>query len=184
MRSTCAGEAPSAAAAWAGRPSSDSQEVPTARITTATLKKTRPLMIARGVPSQPRNASGPPGANRCRIAAPTTTVGNTKGTNRAPRIRRRPGKSSRYKAYAAGRASTTERRVATLDDHTVNQTTRCTRGRASTSTSPAGSNPPAPHSPRASIPPTGRRKNTPRTSSGTAASAISLPIRDPPLNAS
>ena len=46
VRNTCAGEAPSAAAASAGRGSSDSQAAPTARITTETLKKTTPATIA------------------------------------------------------------------------------------------------------------------------------------------
>ena len=47
-RSTCHGEAPRAAAASAGRGSSDSQAPPTTRITTEALKNTRPATIAAG----------------------------------------------------------------------------------------------------------------------------------------
>ena len=53
VRSTCHGVAPSAAAASAGRTSRDSHAAPTERITTATLKKTRPATMATGVPSRP-----------------------------------------------------------------------------------------------------------------------------------
>ena len=85
VRSTCAGVAPRAAAASAGRGSSDSQAPPTTRITTEALKNTSPAMIATGVPSMPRNPSGPLSPTSCRKATPTTTVGSTNGASSAAR---------------------------------------------------------------------------------------------------
>ena len=108
MRNTCAGVAPSVAAASPGLGSSDSQVVPTARITTATLKKVRPAMIATGVPSRPRKPSGPDSPTSSRNATPTTTVGSTNGTSSSARMRLRNGKASRCRTYAAGRPSRTE----------------------------------------------------------------------------
>ena len=78
-RSTCHGPAPRAAAASAGRGSSDSQAPPTTRITTEALKKTSPATIAAGVPSRPRKPSGPVRPMSCSNATPTTTVGSTNG---------------------------------------------------------------------------------------------------------
>ena len=42
-------------------------------------------MIATGVPSRPRNPSGPPSPSSWRKATPTTTVGSTNGTSSAAR---------------------------------------------------------------------------------------------------
>ena len=113
VRSTCHGDAPSAAAAWPGRGSSDSHATPTVRTTTATLKKTSPQMIATGVPSRPRKPSGPPSPSSWRKATPTTTVGSTNGTSSAARTAARPGSASRCRAYAAGSPRTTDSSVAT-----------------------------------------------------------------------
>ena len=62
-RSTCHGEAPSAAAASAGRGSSDSQAPPTTRITTDALKNTRPAMIAIGAAVEAQAAERPAAAD-------------------------------------------------------------------------------------------------------------------------
>ena len=93
--STWSGEAPSADAASAGRRSRVSQAVPTVRITTATLKKTKPIRIATGLPSRWRKPSGPDSATSSRIATPTTTVGSTNGTSSAARTAPRIGTASR-----------------------------------------------------------------------------------------
>ena len=138
VRNTWRGLAPSAAAASAGRASRDSQLAPTARITTATLKKMRPATIATGVPSRPTKPSGPASPSSWRNATPTTTVGSTNGTRSNARISPRPRKSSRCRAYAAGMPSSSDATVARPADHTVNQTTRRVRGRASTSSTRAG----------------------------------------------
>ena len=174
VRNTCAGEAPSAAAASPGRRSSVSQAAPTVRITTATLKNTRPARIATGVPSKPRNPSGPASPSSCRNATPTTTVGSTNGTSSAARTTDRNGNASRCSAYAAGSPSSTDSAVATAEVHSVNHTTRPTRGRPSTSTTAPGSKTPSGQKPRPSIPATGSTKKTPRTSSGSAARPSSV----------
>ena len=176
VRSTCQGEAPRAAAAWPGRGSSDSHATPTVRTTTATLKKTSPQTIATGVPSRPRKPSGPPSPSSWRNATPTTTVGSTNGTSSAARTAARPGSASRCRAYAAGRPSTTASTVAVPEVHTVNQATRWTRGRASTSSTAPGASRPSTTKPSASMPLTGRTKSTPSTSTGPAASASSPAI--------
>ena len=124
VRNTWAGLAPSAAAASPGRGSSDSQAAPTARITTATLKKVRPAMIAAGVPSSPRKPSGPDSPTSSRNATPTTTVGSTNGTSSSARTTLRNGKASRWRTYAAGSPSTTLASVATVADQSVNHSTR------------------------------------------------------------
>ena len=85
VRSTWAGVAPRAAAASAGRGSSDSQAPPTTRITTEALKNTSPAMIATAEPSKPRKPSGPLSPISCRNATPTTTVGSTNGASSAAR---------------------------------------------------------------------------------------------------
>ena len=129
VRNTCAGVAPRAAAASPGRGSSDSQVAPTARITTATLKKVSPAMIATGVPSRPRKPSGPDSPTSSRKATPTTTVGSTNGTSSSARMTPRNGNASRCRTYAAGSPSSSEHRVASPADQTVNHSTRWVRGR-------------------------------------------------------
>ena len=103
VRKTWAGEAPSAAAASPGRASSPSQAAPTPRITTATLKKTRPMTIPTAVPSRStrppvRATTGPDSPSSWRKATPTTTVGSTNGTSSAARTAPRPGQRSRCRA--------------------------------------------------------------------------------------
>ncbi len=166
-RNTCHGVAPRVAAAWPGRGSRDSQAAPTTRITTATLKNTSPATMATAVWSRPRNPSGPASPSSCRKATPTTTVGSTNGTSRTARTARRPGRSRRYNTCAAGRPSSTAIAVPAAADQTVNQSTRCTRGRASTSRTPPGSNSPSGQKPWAIIPTTGSTKNTPSAATGT-----------------
>ena len=173
VRSTCHGDAPSAAAACPGRGSSASQATPTVRTTTATLKKTSPQTMATGVPSRPSEPSGPPSPSSWRKATPTTTVGRTNGTSSAARTAARPGRASRWRAYAAGRPRTTARMVATPEVHTVNQATRCTRGRASTSSTAPGAKRPSSQNPSATMPVTGSTKSRPSTSTGPAASSRS-----------
>ncbi len=155
VRRTCHGLAPSAAAASSRRGSSDSQKEPTVRTTTLTLKKTRAATIAAAVPSSRIPPRGPPGAISWRKATPTTTVGSTNGTTTRARSRSRPGKRRRWSTNATGRPSTTETSVASVADQRVNHSTRCTRGRASTSRTAAGSKVPSGQNPRASIPATG-----------------------------
>ncbi len=171
VRSTCHGEAPSAAAACPGRGSSDSHATPTVRTTTATLKKTSPHTMATGVPSRPRNPSGPPSPSSWRKATPTTTVGSTNGTSSAARTAVRPGSASRWRAYAAGSPRATASSVASPEVHTVNQATRCTRGRARTSSTAPGAKRPSTTNPSATMPATGRTKSTPSTRTGAAARA-------------
>ena len=60
--------------------------------------------------------------------------------------------------------------------HTVNHATRCTRGRASTSSTAPGAKRPSTTKPSATMPLTGRTKSTPSTSTGPAASASSPAI--------
>ena len=166
VRNTWAGVAPSAAAASPGLGSSDSQVVPTARITTATLKKVRPAMIATGVPSRPRKPSGPDSPTSSRNATPTTTVGSTNGTSSSARMTLRKGKSSRCRTYAAGRPSTTEQTVASPADQTVNHSTRWVRDRPRTSRTAPASKWPSTTKPRPIIPLTGSTKKTASTSTG------------------
>ena len=89
------GVAPRAAAASAGRGSSDSQAPPTTRITTEALKNTSPAMIATAEPSKPRKPSGPLSPISCRNATPTTTVGSTNGASSAARSTFPPGSRRR-----------------------------------------------------------------------------------------
>ena len=155
VRNTCHGLAPSTAAASSRRGSIASQKAPTVRTTTLMLKKTSAATIAAAVPSSPSEPSGPDGAISWRKATPTTTVGSTNGTTTSARSRSRPGKRSRCSTNATGSPAATDTRVATPADQTVNQSTRCVRGRPSTSTTPLRSKDPSGQSPRASMPATG-----------------------------
>ena len=132
-----------------------SQKAPTVRTTTLMLKNTSAAMIATAVPSRPNRPSGPDGAISCRKATPTTTVGSTNGTTTSACSTPRPGKRSRCSTNATGSPATTETTVALAADQSVNQSTRCTRGRPSTSTTAPGSKVPSGQNPRATIPSTG-----------------------------
>jgi hypothetical protein len=171
VRSTCTGEAPSAAAACSRRGSSPSHIEPTVRTTTARLKNTIAATIAAGVPSRRSGPSGPDGASNVRNATPTTTVGITNGTSRNARSTPLPGNRSRCRTKAAGNPSRTVTKVASPADHTVNQSTRRTWARPSTSRTAPGSNEPSEKKPRLIIPATGSTKKTPSTSNGNAARA-------------
>ena len=100
-------------------------------------------MIATGVPSRPRKPSGPPSPSSWRKATPTTTVGSTNGTSSAARTA--VGRAARAGGGRTPPAGRGRRRaaVATPDDHTVNHATRCTRGRASTSSTAPGAKRPS-----------------------------------------
>src|SRR3954468_183636 len=178
VRSTCQGEAPSAAAASSRRRSTPSQKDPTVRTTTARLKNTIAAMIAAGVPSRWSAPSGPDGDKRVRNATPTTTVGITNGTRTTARSIPRPGNRSRWSTNVTGSPSPTVSSVARLEDHNVNHSTRCNRPRPRTSRTPSGSNCPSGKKPLATMPATGTTKKTSSASRGRAASAArALPVR-------
>jgi hypothetical protein len=84
VRAATNGDAPSVAAASVRRLSSCCHNGLTVRTTTATLKNTWATTIASTDCCQRNGRSA-------RYAAPTTTVGSTKGTIRALSIARRPG---------------------------------------------------------------------------------------------
>ena len=100
--------------------------------------------MAAAVPSRPRKPSGPPSPSSCRKATPTTTVGSTNGTSSSARTTRRPRKVEPVQGVRRRQA---EQRptsaVPAAADQSVNHSTRCTRGRPSTSATPAGSNAPS-----------------------------------------
>ena len=129
--------------------------MPTVRTTTLTLKNASAATIATALPSSPSPPSGPEGAISWRKATPTTTVGSTNGTTTTARSRSRPGKRSRCRTYAVGSPSTSDSSVPAAADQSVNHSTRCTRGRVSTSSTAPGSNRPSGAKPRATMPATG-----------------------------
>ncbi len=178
VRSTCHGVAPSVAAACAGRGSRDSHDAPTARITTATLKNTRPATTAAAVWSRPRKPERPAVPEQLpERHADDHGRQHERAPAAAPAPRAGPGRSSRCRTYAAGRPSTTESAVPAEADHSVNHSTRCTRGRPSTSATPAGSKVPSGQNPCDTMPTTGSTKNTPSTATGTSASAARVSRR-------
>ena len=171
VRSTCQGLAPSEAAACSRRGSSCDHHGPTARTTSERLKKTRAATIATGVPSSPREPSGPEGASSPRKATPTTTVGSTKGAVTRTRSARLPGNRRQYSAYAVGTPSATVTTVASAEVHAVNHSTCRTRGRVRVSATWPSSQSPSGRSPRFSIPSSGTTTKTVSTAAGTTAVA-------------
>ena len=108
------------------------------------LKKTSAATIAAAVPSRPSPPSGPDGAISCRNATPDDD-------GRAARTAPRPAPAAgRGRGSAAGAARTRpgarrppRQRSRSAADHRVNHSTRCTRGRPSTSSTPPGSKDPS-----------------------------------------
>ena len=91
------------------------------------------------MPSKPRKPSGPASPISSRKATPTTTVGSTNGTSSSARSR--PPAAELAPVQQVRRRHAEQHRATpspTADDQTVNQMTRCTRGRASTSSDRAG----------------------------------------------
>ena len=140
--------------------------MPTARITTAALKKVSPATIATGLPSRPRNPSGPASPSSRRNATP-----DDHGRQRERHQQQRPQRPAPREVQPIERVRRREtqrqrRAVPAAADHSVNHTTRCTRGRASTSSTPPGSKVPSTKNPRATIALTGSTKKTTSTASG------------------
>ena len=155
VRKTCNGLAPSAAAACSRRGSRLSQNDPTVRTTTETLKKTSAATIAAAVPSRCSPPSQPDGTTSWLNATPTTTVGSTNGTTTSARSRPRPGNDSRCRTKARGSPASSVTSVARPADHSVNQSTRPVRGRPSTSSTAPGANWPSLTKPSPTMPSTG-----------------------------
>ena len=100
-------------------------------------------MIATGVPSRPRPPSGPDSPSSCRKATPDH---DGRQHERHQQRRRRISRARQREPVQRVRGRQPEQdgdAVATAEDHTVNHATRSTRGRVSTSSTPAGSKPPS-----------------------------------------
>ena len=127
--------------------------------TTATLKNTRPATIATGGPVEAEEAERPGLPEQLpERHADDDGRQHERHQQRRPQRRRGPGSRSRCSTYAAGRPSSTASVVPAAADQTVNQTTRCTRGRPSTSSTAPGSKLPSGQKPSAIIPLTGARR--------------------------
>src|SRR4051812_5845700 len=148
-------DAPSTRAASVVRGSICSQNVPTVRTTTATLKNTCASRIGATPRSQPSAPSSPPRCNNAMNAIATTTVGSTNGTSTITRSQRRPGKSQRATTYVHGHATTNVSTVDTAACHSVNQAIRRNDSSRSTSSTGDASNEPVARSPRPMIDTTG-----------------------------
>ena len=172
VRSTCHGEAPSAAAACPGRGSSDSHATPTVRTTTATLKKTSPQTMATGRAVEAEEAERP--ALPQQLAEGDADDDRRQHERHQQRRAHRRAAGQREPVEGVRRRQAERRRRAASrrpEVHTVNQATRCTRGRARTSSTAPGAKRPSTTNPSATMPATGRTKRTPSTRTGPAARA-------------